>query len=924
MSHHHYSRDRSQDGSVGPSRNQYGHSRPPMYDRGGPSRGQPPDRRHNGRPPGAVPENSGNAQAVQVYANLFKIIRLPTSSYYHYQVSFSPEVKIFRKRQELIHKLQNVVAADVFHDRALYDGKYSMYLRYAIQANVSFVVDLREGPSVQRVVEGQRGVHRITLTRTSGDPIQPSNLVRGDYMQSQLDASLVATSTNILQLLIRQETDQKYTHNAHSFFSPASSKTINGGLELWRGFYQSVRPTLRGMVINVDTSMTAMYASGELIGVALRFLGQSDVRALALNQGSTKYHALERFLKGVRITVKSPATGRPYTKTIRGLQPQAGRYEFRKDGRITTVEAYFAALNRRIRYPDIIGLRLSTQDAENAVIVPAELCDVVPGQMFKKRLPSDLTSDAVSFGTIPPDRRLQSIRGLGRSNELQSPIVGYNHSAHIVEAGMSVSTDPLTITGVILRPPKLKTDGGNTEHSVQNGAWNYNKVGFVKPAKLESWFFVNLDHMHISNDVRDSKARDLGARCASLGKKIGRPSCLTLNPWNIVNELDDQMTAYVKHQQERGVQKPKVDLILVILPPKSDDVRHAVKHWGDISRGILTQCVRSDKVTTAGDQYWANVALKMNARLGGYNSGIESDILKKMTVTPAPGPFMIMGADVSHPGPGVLRPSVASLVWSRDEYATLYVADIRIQPPRTERIGDLHDMVKGAVDKFAKFSHAGPPKAIIFFRDGVSEAEFADIGNLEKGMIEGALKELYHEHRNDPQWKNKKTRLTYLFVVKRHHIKFFPMTPRGQHPADRTGNVKAGFVTSDEELRHPSLPDFFLQSHGAIQGTSRSGHYVVLHDEYFGNDIKAIKQLSFDLCHVYAPASRSVSIPAPVYYAHEACLRAQYHFDPMDSTVRYGSDSASDASEESMFDLDRWKRAFYPVHRRLEYSMYFL
>ncbi|KAK0240576.1 argonaute-like protein [Armillaria nabsnona] len=917
MSHHFSGRSRPQDGGGGPSRSQYGRGRPSMYDRGGPSRGRP-ERHHGGGPPGALAETPDTAQVVQVYANLFKITRLPASNYYHYQVSFSPEVKIFRKRQELIHKLQNVVAANVFRDRGLYDGKYSMYLKYAIDAHVSFLVDLRENRS--KAVEGERGVHRITLTRTSGEPIQPGNLVRGNQMQNHLDPSLVATSTNILQLLIRQETDQKYTHNAHSFFSPTSSKTIGGGLELWRGFYQSVRPTLRGMVINVDTSMTAMYASGQVIGVALKFLGQSDVRALVLHQGDTKYHALERFLKGVRITVTSPATRRPYTKTIRGLQPKAGQYEFRKDGRITSVEAYFAALNRRLRYPDIIGLRLSTQDAENAVIVPAELCDVVPGQMFKKRLPSDLTSDAVSFGTIPPDRRLQSIRGLGRPNELQSPIVGYNRSAHIVEAGMTVSTEPLTITGTILVPPKLKTDGGNTEHIVQNGAWNYNKVGFVKPAKLESWVFVNLDPMHISSDVRDSKARDLTARCASLGMKISPPPCLTLNPRNVVHELDDQMASYVKYQQGRGVQKPKIDLVLVILPPKSDEVRHAVKHWGDVTRGVLTQCVRSDKVLSAGDQYWANVALKINARLGGYNSGIESDILQKMSEKP----FMIMGADVSHPGPGVLRPSVASLVWSKDLYASSYVADIRIQPPRTERIEDLQDMVKAAVDKFSKHNHAGPPKAIIFFRDGVSEAEFTNIGNLEKDMIERALKELYHEHRNDPQWKDKKTQLTFLFVVKRHHIKFFPMTPRGQYPADRTGNVKAGFVTSDDELRHPSLPDFFLQSHGAIQGTSRSGHYVVLQDEYFRNDIQAIKQLSFDLCHVYAPASRSVSIPAPVYYAHEACLRAQYHFDPLDSTVRYGSDSATDVSDESMFDLDRWKRAFCPVHRRLEYSMYFL
>ncbi|GBE81911.1 hypothetical protein SCP_0402850 [Sparassis crispa] len=71
-----------------------------------------------------------------------------------------------------------------------------------------------------------------------------------------------------------------------------------------------------------------------------------------------------------------------------------------------------------------------------------------------------------------------------------------------------------------------------------------------------------------------------------------------------------------------------------------------------------------------------------------------------------------------------------------------------------------------------------------------------------------------------------------------------------------------------------------------------------------------LQELSYVLCHVYASATRSVSIPAPVYYADRVCARAAYHFDPAtdlhldDETLT----SSSDAHRE--FDMTRWQAAF--------------
>ena len=149
--------------------------------------------------------------------------------------------------------------------------------------------------------------------------------------------------------------------------------------------------------------------------------------------------------------------------------------------------------------------------------------------------------------------------------------------------------------------------------------------------------------------------------------------------------------------------------------------------------------------------------------------------------------------------------------------------------------------------------------------------------------------------------------------------RFFPMSGEG----DKSGNCFAGTVV-DRDVTHPTDHDFYLQSHAGILGTSRPAHYSVRGNLYvvnadkwlifllqvlydvsqivmknFCNDTNillstpripasstlpiswpmnslltvmaifssadALQSLSYSLCHVYAPSTRAVSIPAPVY-----------------------------------------------------------
>ena len=91
----------------------------------------------------------------------------------------------------------------------------------------------------------------------------------------------------------------------------------------------------------------------------------------------------------------------------------------------------------------------------------------------------------------------------------------------------------------------------------------------------------------------------------------------------------------------------------------------------------------------------------------------------------------------------------------------------------------------------------------------------------------------------------------------------------------KSGNIPAG-TTVDAGITHPTEFDFYLCSHQGIQGTSRPSHYHVLWDDnHF--DADELQCLTYQLCHTYVRCTRSVSIPAPAYYAHLVAFRARYH-----------------------------------------------
>ena len=155
-----------------------------------------------------------------------------------------------------------------------------------------------------------------------------------------------------------------YPYNVRSFFMDHETRDIGGGIVLWRGYFQSVRPAIGRMVINIDISTGAMYMPGPLIDVALAILGRpGNPNALAPRQGlpDRERIRLQRFITpGLKITTsydqRDPRQA-PRPRGVKKLSKEGARdltFELAGGQSVTVADYFRQKLHRPLRFPDVI------------------------------------------------------------------------------------------------------------------------------------------------------------------------------------------------------------------------------------------------------------------------------------------------------------------------------------------------------------------------------------------------------------------------------------------------------------------------------------------------------------------------------------------------------------------------------------------
>lgn len=314
----------------------------------------------------------------------------------------------------------------------------------------------------------------------------------------------------------------------------------------------------------------------------------------------------------------------------------------------------------------------------------------------------------------------------------------------------------------------------------------------------------------------------------------------------------------------RNLVQEQVQLLIVVIPDRGDTYQK-VKQIAELRCGILTQCIKGFTIQRKGNDpsTISNILLKINTKLNGTNHKIapQSNIpmLSKC-------PYMIIGADVTHPSPDQQNiPSVVGVAASHDVHSFTYNACWRLQDPKKEVIQDFAEIMLEHL-RFFQNKHKILPIRIIYYRDGVSEGQFQEVLNVEYNSMCQAFQSIKPDY---------KPAVTFIVVQKRHHTRFFPGNSRISN--DRNNNVPPGTIV-DTEIVHPNETQFFLVSHQSIQGVAKPTKYCLLKDDnnFSMDDLQA---LTYNLCHMFARCNRTVSYPAPTYYAHHVASRGRNYID---------------------------------------------
>ncbi|KAE8746943.1 Argonaute-2 [Frankliniella occidentalis] len=756
-------------------------------------------------------------------------IRDPTVKIYHYDVAIDPD-KPKRFMRLVMEEMQKK-----FYPRNFpgFDGKKNLYSKGPLPFNteISEEVNVRDDERQ----DNKPKTFKVTIK------LARNNISLQELFAYQKSGRSTSTPQDVIQAL---DVILRFVQVGRSFFCPpVSPMDLGNGMELWYGYFQSFimgnKPYL-----NIDVAHKGFPTSQSLLKLLKAFDSRSATpeEAMKYNQ-----HELERFIKGLKVEYQVPnieTSKRTYR--VNGLRRNAfeERFQMGDDGKTITIGEYFAKhKGYQLRFPNLPCVHVGHREKD--VLVPFELCVLLPGQATQKKLDEGQTAKMVKVAaTNVQDRKNKIKEAMQRAN--------VNASPQVKELGLSVATEFAKINGRILPAPKLAYYQNRTVQPMK-GVWRGGQ--FRETRALKKWICLQI--CNIPREALSSFAENLRSEAGKVNMFMEKPDPPIImdgrgNPQKILKDLRERLGELSK----QGYQ-----LVLVVISGYNKQIYGQVKQVAELQVGVLTQCVKDLTVTRRNNQATVhNIMLKINAKFNGINQVIDDSSKVKCFNNKV----LVFGADVTHPSPDAKDiPSVAAVTASHDVKGFKYNMRIRLQAPRQEMIEDLEAIVYEQVGIYSKET-GGLPQHVVFYRDGVSEGQFQQVLGIELTAIFKACA----RHSFKPK-------VTFLVVQKRHHTRFFPMNPRDSD--DRNGNVPAGTIV-DMEITHPNEIDFYLVSHASIQGVARPTKYHVLWDDanMSENDIQL---MTYNLCHLFTRCDRAVSYPAPTYYAHLAASRGRVYLE---------------------------------------------
>ncbi|GAY65854.1 hypothetical protein CUMW_244220 [Citrus unshiu] len=816
-----------------------------------------------------------------VRANHF-MVQLAERDIHHYDVSITPWVTSRKINRQIISQLINLYRLTDLGERIpAYDGMKSIYTAGPLPfESKEFIINLPDSDprpsSSTRLRERQFRV--VIRLASKPDLYTLQQFLRRRHFEAPYHV------IQVLDVVLRAAPSEKHTVVGRSFFSTdlGPMGQLGDGVEYWRGYFLSLRPTQMGLSLNIDVSACSFYEP-----ILVTEFVRNYCRDLSHPLSDQVRLKVKKALKGIKVVL----THREYNNShkITGISSQPmSQLMFTDDSatRMSVIQYFHERYNIALQFTSLPALLAGSE--ARPIYLPMELSRIAAGQRYTKRLNERQVIALLRATCQRPREREENIRMMARTN-------AYNEDTLVnKEFGIQVADDLTSVDARILPAPMLKYHETGREASVNPGfgQWNMINKKMFNGGRVEVWTCVNFS-TRLNRDVAFQFCQGLVDMCNSKGMVFNSRPVIPISSSN-PNQIEKALVDVHNRTAQQGKQ---LQLLIIILPDVSGSYGR-IKRVCETELGIVSQCCQPRQASRLNMQYFENVALKINVKVGGRNTVLVDAVQKRIPLV-TDRPTIIFGANVTHPQPGEdSSPSIAAVVASMDwPEVAKYRGLVSAQAPHEEIIQDLYKSIQ---DPQGGLVHGGmirelliafrrstnfKPHRIIFYRDGVGERQFSQVLLHEMNAIRQACASL--EEGYAPP-------VTFVVVQKRCRTRLFPAEHNRCDLTDRSGNILPGTVV-DTEICHPTEFDFYLNSHAGIQGTSRPTRYHVLYDENrFTAD--GLQVLTNNLCYTYARCTRSVSVVPPAYYAYLAAFRARYYIE--DETSAGGSTDGNRSTAE--------------------------
>ncbi|KAK5834483.1 hypothetical protein PVK06_018362 [Gossypium arboreum] len=459
-----------------------------------------------------------------------------------------------------------------------YDGRKSLYTAGSLPfESKEFKVTISDDDGRKREFKvmirlaGRTELHRLR------------QFLLGDQVDVPKDA------IQALDIVLRElpATNTRYCYLALSlaymFTTLVSLKDLDQGLQAWRGFYQSTRPTQRGLSLNIDVSSTAFIQPLPVIEFVTKLLNRNVSSGHLYDADRVK---IKKALLGVKVQVTHRGNIRRKYR-ISGLTSQAtGQLTFPVDegGTEKSVVDYFSETYgitiQRTQWP---CLQVGSQ--QRPIYLPMEVCKIVDGQRYSKRLNEKQITGLLEFTCQPPKNREDDILKTVKKN-------AYTDSKCQKEFGIKITKELALVNARILPAPLLKyRDTGKQKNCLpQIGQWNMRDKQMVDRGTVNNWICISF--------------------CSKVGPKLAQQFCF---------ELERTCRIY-------GMVGGSNTVLAAAIPPVSDgrtiifgaDVTHpspgedsspsiaavvASKDWPEITKYAALVCTQAHRKEVIQDLY---------------------------------------------------------------------------------------------------------------------------------------------------------------------------------------------------------------------------------------------------------------------------------------------------------------------------------